>query len=493
LQRYQAIEPSAPDTSRSSSLAGEPLRFPQGFLWGTATAAYQIEGAVSEDGRGASIWDTFTHTPGKVFHGDNGDVACDHYRRYAEDIEIMRDLGINAYRFSVAWPRVQPDGRGTPNQAGLDFYRRLVGKLREHGIEPVLTLYHWDLPQALQDEGGWANRATVDRFVEYAESVASALRDQVDRWITLNEPWVSAFVGHESGQHAPGLTDTTTAVTAAHHLLLAHGRAVRALRSSLPASSQVGVTLNLSPVHAATLTGEDVEAAERVNAYLNGWFLEPTLRGNYPEELYRRLAEVAGEGFNRPGDLEEIRADIDFLGVNYYTVRNVASTKPGALAGGPGTAAVPTGQRALPAYLEAVEVPLLGVERTTKGWAIRPDGLRELLVWLRDKYGKVPIYVTENGAAFADYVDPSGQVKDPERVEFLRKHFIAAHRAISQDVDLRGYFVWSLLDNFEWADGYSQRFGLVYVDYKSQERIPKSSAAFFSEVARYNAVCTNAG
>ncbi len=478
---------------------GEPLRFPEAFLWGTATASYQVEGAVSEDGRGASIWDTFTHTPGKVFHGDDGDVACDHYHRYAGDIDIMGDLGLNAYRFSVAWPRVQPEGRGAANEAGLDFYRRLVGKLHERGIEPVATLYHWDLPQALQDEGGWANRATVDRFVEYAELVAGALGGQVGMWITLNEPWVSAFVGHESGQHAPGVTDTATAVSAAHHLLLAHGRAVGALRSSLPVSSQVGVTLNLSPVHAATPTEEDAEAAERVNAYLNGWFLGPTLRGKYPELLYDRLAEMAGGDFGRPGDLEEIHAEIDFLGVNYYTVRNVASSKSGAATGRAGAAlreelaATPAGRRPLPAYLEAVDVPLSGVERTTKGWAVQPDGLRELLVWLRDEYGKMPVYVTENGAAFADYVDPSGRVKDPERVEFLRNHFIMAHRAISEGVDLRGYFVWSLLDNFEWADGYSQRFGLVYVDYKSQERIPKSSAAFLSDVARSNAVCANAG
>ena len=479
-------------------MTGGLLRFPDGFLWGTATASYQVEGGVAEDGRGRSIWDTFAHTPGKTFHGDDGDVACDHYHRFAADVDIMGDLGLNAYRFSVAWPRVQPEGKGAPNEAGLDFYRRLAGKLLERGIEPAVTLYHWDLPQALQDKGGWAERATADRFVEYAEIVGRALGDQVGTWITLNEPWVSAFVGHEAGQHAPGLSDTATAVRAAHHLLLGHGRAVRALRSMLPGGSRVGITLNLSPVRAATGSKEDAEAAERVNEYTNGWFLGPTLRGAYPEWLYGKFAEISGGAFDRTGDLEEIHASIDFLGVNYYTVRNVAAPASGAVGGaarvlGEELALTPAGRRPLPSYLEAVDVPLSGVERTTKGWAVQPDGLRELLVWLRDEYGRLPVYVTENGAAFADYVDPAGRVKDPERVEFLRSHFAAAHQAISQGVDLRGYFVWSLLDNFEWADGYSQRFGVVYVDYKSQERILKSSASFLSEVARTNAVSANAG
>lgn len=478
---------------------GELLRFPDGFLWGTATASYQIEGAVDGGGRGRSIWDTFTHTPGKVFHGDDGDVACDHYHRFAGDVDIMGDLGLGAYRFSVAWPRVQPDGKGAPNKEGLDFYRRLVGKLRERGIEPALTLYHWDLPQALQDEGGWADRATADRFAEYADIVGRALGDEVPMWITLNEPWVSAFVGHEAGQHAPGLTDTATAAKAAHHLLLGHGRAVRALRASLPASAQVGITLNLSPVHAATDAEEDAEAAQRVSAYLNEWFLGPTLRGEYPKWLYGRFSEIAGSDIASPGDLEEIHAGIDFLGVNYYTVRNVGAPSSEAATSGAQAAlrgdfaATPAGRRRLPDYLGAVDVPLAGVQRTTKGWAVQPDGLRELLVWARDKYGPVPVYVTENGAAFVDYVDPAGKVKDPERVEFLRSHFASAHEAIAQGVDLRGYFVWSLLDNFEWADGYSQRFGIVYVDYKSQERILKSSAHFLSEVARSNAVSANAG
>jgi|SRR5579875_61333 len=474
------------------------LRFPEQFLWGTATASYQVEGAVDEDGRGMSIWDTFAHTPGKIFHDDNGDVACDHYHRFADDIGIMAELGLNAYRFSVAWPRVQPQGKGAPNQAGLDFYRRLVSELRDNGIEPVVTLYHWDLPQALQDEGGWAARATAERFVDYAEIVAQALGDEVATWITLNEPWVSAFVGHESGQHAPGLTDTATAVKAAHHLLLGHGRAVAALRSSLPAGSQVGIALNLQPVKSATDTAEDVEAAEQVSAYINGWFLGPVLRGEYPEQLYSRFAEIIRGDIASAGDLEEINANIDFLGVNYYTVRNVASrssevAKRGGEVLGEQLAGTPLGRRRLPAYLGAVDVPIAGVERTTKGWAIQPDGLGELLIWLQKEYGGLPVYVTENGAAFADYVDPAGRVKDPERVEFLRRHFAAAHRAMSQGVDLRGYFVWSLLDNFEWADGYSQRFGVIYVDYKRQERIWKSSAYFLSEVARSNAVSTDAG
>ncbi len=465
------------------------LTFPEGFLWGTATASYQIEGAVTADGRGLSIWDTFSHTPGKTFHGDTGDIACDHYHRFEEDVALMAGLGLGAYRLSIAWPRVQPNGSGPVNQPGLDFYRRLVDRLLEKGIRPVVTLYHWDLPQALQDDGGWVNRSTADRFGEFASVVAGALGDTVDLWVTLNEPWVSAFVGYELGQHAPGTSSTGMAVKAAHNLLRAHGTAVRAVRAALATGAQVGITLNLAPVHPATPSEEDSRAAERVSSYLNGWFLDPVLRGSYPEWLRARYTEIVTEDFVHSGDMAEIQADIDFLGVNYYTTRTVANgSSDGRDDQHSETAAMPMGRRPLPAYLDAVHTTLAGVARTTKGWAIQPDGLRELLMWLTGQYGPLPLYVTENGAAFADYVDPNGEVHDPERIDYLRSHFAAAHQAIVAGADLRGYFVWSLLDNFEWADGYSQRFGLFFVDFKSQERTAKKSARFMAEVCRTNAV-----
>lgn len=465
------------------------LNFPEGFLWGTATASYQIEGAATADGRAPSIWDTFSHTPGKTFHGDTGDIACDHYHRFEEDVDLMAGLGLGAYRFSIAWPRVQPDGRGPVNQPGLDFYRRLVDRLLQKGIRPVVTLYHWDLPQPLQDDGGWVNRATPDRFADFASLVAGALGDAVHLWVTLNEPWVSAFVGHELGQHAPGISSTSKAVKAAHNLLRAHGTAVRALRASLPAGAQVGITLNLAPVHPATPAEEDTRAAERVSDYVNGWFLDPVLRGNYPEQLHARYAQMMTEDFVHSGDMADIKADIDFLGVNYYTTRTVASGRSNDRGDHYSErVATPMGRRPLPPYLDAVQTTVPGAARTTKGWAIQPDGLRELLMWLTSRYGRLPLYVTENGAAFSDYVDPNGAVHDPERIDYLRSHFTAAHQAITAGVDLRGYFVWSLLDNFEWADGYSQRFGLVFVDFKSQERTAKRSARFMAEVCQTNAV-----
>lgn len=466
------------------------LEFPEGFVWGTATASYQIEGAVNEDGRGQSIWDTFSHEPGRVLHGDTGDIACDHYHRYAEDVALMGALGLNGYRFSIAWPRIQPEGRGPVNQAGLDFYRRVVDAALELGIAPAVTLYHWDLPQALQDEGGWQNRDTVARFVEYAQLVAGSLGDRVGQWITLNEPWVSAFVGHEMGQHAPGVRDTGAALAVAHHLMLAHGQAVPVLREALPAEARVGITLNLGPVHPATGAEEDLAAADLVDAYANRWFLDPVLKGHYPELLAEIHRDQLGPDLVRNGDLETISAPIDFLGINYYTCRHVGAVgeNKDLAATGSEVEASSAARRPYPAYLGAVEVPELGVARTTKSWAIEPDGLRELLVLLHEEYGPLPLYVTENGAAFYDYVTPEGAVNDPARVDYLHRHFAAAHAAIQAGVDLRGYFVWSFLDNFEWADGYSQRFGLVFVDYRTQARIPKTSAAFVASVAKDNAL-----
>ncbi len=450
--------------------------FPDNFLWGTATASYQIEGAVSEDGRGQSIWDTFCHTPGKVFHGDTGDIACDHYHLWRQDVELMARLGLTSYRFSVAWPRVQPDGTGPFNQAGLDFYRRLVDDLVAHGIAPAATLYHWDLPQALQDTGGWTNRDTAGRFADYAQEVVRHLGDGVRLWTTLNEPWVSAHLGYGNGVHAPGVADLSAAYQAAHHLLLGHGLAARAVRSAMAPGSSVGITLNLSPARPASGSAADVEAAARVDGYANRWFLDPVLRGEYPEDLADLLRPLVGEDHVRPGDLATVQAPIDFLGVNYYFCQTVAAAQ-----GAPGP-----GDRPYPDFLRAWSRLGPAVPVTGKGWPIEPEGLTQLLTRLDREYGHLPLYVTENGAAYPDYVTPDGAVNDPERTDYLDRHLKAAHDAIAAGADLRGYFCWSLVDNFEWADGYSQRFGLFWVDFKTRERIPKSSAHWYAGVVSRN-------
>jgi beta-glucosidase len=455
----------------------ELLRFPDGFLWGAATASYQIEGAVDEDGRGRSIWDTFCHTEGKVFHGDTGDIACDHYHCWEQDVALMAGLGLNSYRLSVAWPRVQPNGSGAYNQRGLDFYRRLLDSLVEHGIAPAVTLYHWDLPQALQDAGGWTNRDTAGRFADYAEHVVRALGDRARLWITLNEPWVSSHLGYGLGEHAPGVADLASALRAAHHLLLAHGLATKAVRTAMASTSSLGITLNLVPVHPASASSADLGAATRVDGYANRWFLDPLFKGTYPADLAQIFGPVAGEGHVRPADLETISAPLDFLGVNYYMCHTVAADDEHR-----------PGDRPYPAVLHAVERPVPDLPLTGMGWPIEPGGLTELLQRLQREYGPVPLYVTENGAAFPDYVDPDGKVKDPERVAYLDSHLQAAHAALVGGADLRGYFCWSLIDNFEWARGYSQRFGLVWVDYAARERIPKSSAAWYSKVISRNGV-----
>ncbi len=452
------------------------MNFPDGFVWGTATAAYQVEGAADEDGRGPSIWDTFSHTPGNVFHGDTGDIACDQYHRLEEDLDLMTDLGLQAYRFSVAWPRIQPEGSGAPNQRGLDYYRRLVEGLRERSIEPALTLYHWDLPQALQDRGGWTVRETSERFAEYAGLVYEALGDSVGLWITLNEPWVSAWMGHAVGLHAPGIRDTAKALAATHHLLLGHGLALENLRSLGREENHLGITLNLSPVRPATGDSADAEAARRVDGNANRLYLDPLFRGSYPEDMLEHYREASDFAFVEEGDLEKISAPIDFLGVNYYFRHTVVA--------GEGEPQLPTTTRF--ADLGAATVLPPGLQTTAMGWPVEPDGLAELLVRIHREYARLPLYITENGAAFHDYVDPEGGVDDEERVAFLDAHFRAVHAAMEQGVDLRGYFVWSLLDNFEWAHGYSKRFGLVFVDYGTQRRIPKTSARWYRGVIERN-------
>jgi beta-glucosidase len=456
------------------------LEFPEGFLWGVASSAYQIEGAFDEDGRSPSIWDTFSHHPGATHHGDNGDIACDHYHRMNEDVELMAELGVRAYRFSVAWPRVQTDGRGPANEKGLDFYRRLVDALRALDIEPVVTLYHWDLPQVLQDSGGWTNRETVKRFEDYVGIVSAALGDRVAKWVTVNEPWVAAFIGYGNGVHAPGISDLGSAVRSAHHLLLGHGLATRAIRETVGPSAEVGIALNLDPVRPASSTDADLAAARRTDAHLNRWFLDPVLLGSYPKELAEECFGLVGDDFLHEGDLELIRSDLGFLGVNYYKPRRMAASS---------RAKVFSGERpSYESWLGVEDRPRDDIPRTTTGWTIDPEGLTELLLRIRADYGDVPMYITENGAAFSDYADPTGAVKDPERIAYLSSHLKAAHAAITAGVDLRGYFLWSLMDNFEWASGYAQRFGIVFVDYRTEKRIPKTSAYWYRDVIATNAV-----
>jgi beta-glucosidase len=471
----------------TGSSASDALSFPQGFAWGAATAAYQIEGAVHEDGRGLSVWDTFSRTPGKVRGGDTGDIACDSYHRYPQDVELMAALGLSSYRFSISWPRIQPGGRGPANQKGLDYYRALLDKLADSGIAPAVTLFHWDLPQELQDEGGWAVRSTAQRFADYVAIVAEALGDRADRWITLNEPQVVASHGYRTGVHAPGLQDNAAAVAATHHLLLGHGLATRVLRDLLPSSAQVGIALDLHPVQvagdSATAAGDGrpdiVEQARRLtDADLNGLFLDPILYGRYPADA--RPALLPPESLIEAGDLETIRAPIDFLGVNYYASIYLRAGDPADLR-----------RNEEPAECEApgvVEYRPDGLEETPMGWLIDASGLYELLMRLSKDAPDVALYVTENGCAAEDYVNPDGAVHDPERIRYLHQHLEAAGRAINDGANLAGYYVWSFLDNFEWGWGYQKRFGIVFVDFESQRRIPKSSAGFYSEVARANAV-----
>ena len=440
----------------------EAKRFPPDFLWGVATSAYQIEGAVDEDGRGESIWDRFCRTPGKVHNGECADVACDHYHRWPEDLDLVAALGADAYRFSLAWPRLFPDGGNRLNRKGVDFYDRLVDGMLERGIKPAVTLYHWDLPQALQERGGWTSRETVARFRDYAAAALEALGDRVALWITHNEPWMASFIGHLRGVHAPGLTDLGAALRAAHHLLLSHGSAVEAHRAA-GVAGPIGITLNLFPTYPATDTPADRSAAKASEGYTNRWFLDPLLRAEYPADTVSRF-EAAGAAldFVEDGDMQAIAAPIDFLGVNYYSPRRVAA------------AGEEFGWRVQPG-------PESGAPVTAIGGEVHPAGLTELLVGLRRDYGSVPLYVTENGCALHDTLGRDGRVHDPQRTDFLRGHFEAARAAIEQGVDLRGFFVWSLLDNFEWAMGYVPRLGLVYVDYETQRRIPKDSFGFYRD------------
>ncbi|GGS59184.1 beta-glucosidase [Planobispora rosea] len=432
------------------------------FLWGTATASYQIEGGVAEDGRGPSIWDTFAHEPGRVRDGHTGDVACDHYHRWPEDIALMADLGVGSYRFSIAWPRIQPGGRGPVNQAGLDFYDRLVDGLRDKGIVPAATLFHWDLPQALQDEGGWLARDTAARFADYAALVAERLADRVPMWITLNEPFVHMAFGYATGVHAPGLALLSDALPVAHHQLLGHGLAVAALRAH--GAEQVLITNNCTPVWPASADPADLAAAEAYDILHNRLFNDPVLLGSYPDlTAYGTALDCV-----RDGDLDLISAPLDGLGINYYNPTRIAA---------------PTGDG-----LPFTDAGITGYPVTAFGWPVVPDGLRELLSGLKARYGAAlpPVYITENGCSQPDEPGPGGTVDDQDRIAYLDGHIEAVRQAVAEGVDVRGYYVWSLLDNFEWAEGYHQRFGLVHVDFATGERTPKASYHWFREhIARH--------
>jgi beta-glucosidase len=425
-------------------------RFPGNFVWGVATSAYQIEGAAHEDGRGDSIWDEFCRRPGAINDGSSGERACDHYHRVAEDIGLIASLGVNAYRFSLAWPRVQPLGAGAWNEKGFAFYDRLIDGLLERDIAPYLTLYHWDLPQALQEGGGWLNRDTVGRFADYAVEVARRFGDRAASIATHNEPWVVAVLGHQAGIFAPGLTSQKSAVQVAHHLLLSHGVALQALRSQR-CTAPLGIVLNQAPIHAATNSPQDRAKAHLDDGLTIRWYMDALLRGRYPEDVLGFLGEDAPQ--IAPGDMEAIRQPLDFLGINYYT-RNLSGT---------GTPLDPVGS---------------GRELTDMGWEVFPGGLSELLMRLQADYRLPPLFVTENGAAYRDRI-VDGRVADADRIRYLRSHIAAMADALESGVDVRGYFVWSLIDNFEWADGYTKRFGLVYVDYATQRRTPKDSAYWY--------------
>jgi len=433
---------------------------PADFLWGAATASFQIEGATREDGRGESIWDRFCATPGKVKDGDTGDPACEHYHRYPQDVALMKELGLRAYRFSIAWPRILPEGTGRVEAKGLDFYDRLVDELLAAGIRPFATLYHWDLPQALQDQyGGWTGRETAEAFAAYVDVVSRRLGDRVKDWITLNEPWCAAWLGYGWGVHAPGLSDPTLAIDATHMLLRGHGLAVPVLRRNSP-GARVGITLNLTPVHPATDSAEDQAAARLSDGLSNRLYLDPIFKGSYPSDLLESFGYAPDI---QAGDMETIGVPLDFLGVNYYQ-RGVV-------------AADPTGRNPLGKH-----VRVEGADRTAMDWEIYPEGLRELLVRVHRDYAPPVMYVTENGAAFDDVVAPDGAVHDERRRAYLEAHFAAAARAMTDGAPLEGYFVWSLMDNFEWAEGYSKRFGIICVDYETQQRIVKDSGRWYADL-----------
>jgi beta-glucosidase len=448
------------------------LRFPKDFAWGTATASYQIEGAWNEDGKGESIWDRFAATPDHIADRRDGRVACDHYHRFAADLDLMASLGLGHHRFSIAWPRVVPDGDGAVNPAGLDHYDRLVDAMLARGIRPYATLFHWDLPQALQDRGGWAARSTVDAYLRYADATARRLGDRVKDWMTHNEPWVFAFVGHLFGDHAPGLRDLRTALAVAHHLLVSHGAAVPAIRAAC-AGARVGIVHNLEWIEPASDRPEDIAAAARHDGAFNRWFLDPVFGRGYPEDL---LAWYSADAPRiEPGDLETIAAATDFLGVNYYTRRVIAHDPRGR---------GPTGRD----VFAARQVYWPFVPRADfREWEVAPEGFYRTLLRVQHDYDPAAILVTENGTSWPDQPGPDGAVHDPIRVRYLARHAAAVWQAIQAGADVRGYFAWSFLDNFEWGFGYTKRFGIIHVDYETQRRTVKDSGRWYADLAAHNA------
>ncbi|MNB63326.1 Beta-glucosidase [compost metagenome] len=440
--------------------------FPKEFIWGAATASYQIEGAYQEDGRGLSIWDTFCRIPGKVLNMDNGDVACDSYHRFREDIALMKELGIKSYRFSIAWPRIYPQGRGEVNTKGLEYYDAFIGALLENGIEPMCTLYHWDLPQTLQDEGGWENRATIDAFAVYAETVFRRYGSQIKRWMTVNEPWCASFLSNYHGEHAPGNKDLQTAVTVAHHLMLAHGQAVRKFRE-LGIDGEIGFAPNATWMEPYTNSKEDIDACRRENGWFIEWFMDPVFKGEYPSFLTEWFRERGAEVPIQDGDMDIISEKIDVLGLNYYN---------GSVA-----------QYSENAGITRCQPVDMGYERTDIGWPIYPEGFFKVLSYINERYGDIPIYITENGACYNDGPQ-GGLVADQKRIAYLHKHLLSLNRCLENGIPVKGYFAWSLMDNFEWAYGYSMRFGLIHVDYDTLVRTPKDSFYWYQNVIANNAV-----
>ncbi|MFD1020968.1 GH1 family beta-glucosidase [Thalassobacillus hwangdonensis] len=438
-------------------------KFSKDFIFGTATSSYQIEGAVSAGGRAPSIWDTFSHTPGKVLGGDTGDLACDHYNRMEEDIQIIKSLGVDSYRFSIAWPRIFPE-KGKYNAEGMEFYRKLAIRLKEEGIQPFVTLYHWDLPQWADDLGGWINRDSVEWFMEFAEKCFGELDEHVSMWITHNEPWCAAMLGYHQGEHAPGHTNLDEALKAAHHILLSHGKAVQHYKHVFEGKHPIGITLNLSPVYPASGSFHDQVAANNFDGYLNRWFLDPVFKGQYPTDMINMFSkQVPSYDFIKEGDLEAISTHMDFFGINFYN-------------------------RSLMEYAEGAEFMFQGAEsdypKSGMGWDISPNEFKELIYRLRKEYTELPIYITENGAAFDDVLEADGQVHDTNRVDYLEKHLNAVAELNEENMNIAGYYLWSLLDNFEWAFGYEKRFGIVYVDFDTQQRYVKDSAKRYAEVIK---------
>ncbi|AZB41112.1 beta-glucosidase [Bacillus sp. FJAT-42376] len=438
------------------------MNFSKEFIFGTATSSYQIEGAHNEGGRTPSIWDTFCDTPGKVYEQHNGDVACDHYHRFEEDIQILKNLGVDAYRFSIAWPRIFPE-KGRYNPEGMAFYKNLAARLREEGIKPAVTLYHWDLPMWAHEEGGWTNRESVKWFLEYARACFTELDQLVDSWITHNEPWCAGFLGYHQGVHAPGHTNLEEAVKAVHHMLLSHGEAVNMLKKEFSSLTPIGITLNLSPVYAASDSANDRLAANNADGYSNRWFLDPIFKGSYPADMMNLFSKyVHSYDFIKQGDLETISVPCDFFGINYYS-------------------------RAIVEFSAAHDFMNKGAysdyEKTGMGWDIAPDEFKDLIIRLRKEYTDLPIYITENGAAYDDQVE-NGRVHDSLRTDYIEKHLQAVSELNVLGMNIQGYYLWSLLDNFEWSFGYDKRFGMIYVDFETQERIWKDSAYRYAEIIR---------